>query len=106
MIEKGATSFDKLCHKLFASNGNGTDYLSKDTGVKCNCCGQELEAYYCESRLFLVECSRCKKKVLIMAGNAKEAAYKAFGHETSLTEVHQHGENCTHISNCDTLNIF
>lgn len=64
MIEKGATAFDKLCHKLFAGNGNGTDYLSKETGVKCGCCGRDLNAYYCESSLFLIECHCCKKKRL------------------------------------------
>ena len=40
-----------------------------------------------------------------MAKNAKEAAYNAFGYEASRAEVHQHGENCTHISNCETLNM-
>lgn len=34
-MEKGATRFDKLCHRLFSANGNGTDYLSRRTGVKC-----------------------------------------------------------------------
>lgn len=80
-VEKGATAFDKLCHKLFDANSNGTDYLSRRTGVKCGYCAGELEAYYCESRLYVVECPRCKTKALVMAVSAKEAAYNTFGHE-------------------------
>lgn len=79
-MEKGATKFDKLCHRIFSANGNGTDYLSRRTSVKCGYCGYELEAYYCESRLFVVECHHCKTKALAMAGTPAEAAYKTFGH--------------------------
>lgn len=79
-MEKGATKFDKLCHRIFSANGNGTDYLSRRTGVKCGYCGYELEAYYCESRLYVVECHHCKTKALAMAGTPAEAAYKTFGH--------------------------
>lgn len=79
-MEKGATKFDKLCHRVFSANGNGTDYLSRRTGVKCGYCGYELEAYYCESRLYVVECHHCKTKAITMAGNLAEAAYKTFGH--------------------------
>lgn len=80
-VEKGATSFDKLCHKVFSANGNGADFLSRGTGVKCGYCGRELDAYYCESRLYVVECAHCKTRALVMAGSAREAAYKTFGHE-------------------------
>ena len=85
-MEKGATHFDKLCHKVFAANSNGTDFLSRETGVKCGRCGHELEAYYCESRLYIVECSRCKTKALVMANSSKEAAYKTFGHAVHPVE--------------------
>lgn len=77
---KGATKFDQLCHSVFSGNGNGTNYLSRGTGVKCGYCGNEIDAYYCESRLFLVECHHCKTKALVMAGNWQEAAYRTFGH--------------------------
>ena len=77
---KGATQFDQLCHRVFSANGNGTNYLSRRTGVKCGFCGYELEAYYCESRLYMVECHHCKTKALVMAGNPEEAASKTFGH--------------------------
>lgn len=80
MMEKGATKFDQMCHRVFAANGNGTNYMSRRTGVKCGYCGYELEAYYCESRLYMVECHHCKIKAITMAGNQAEAAYKTFGH--------------------------
>lgn len=79
MREKGATDFDKLCHKVFSANGNGTDFLSRRTGQLCRWCGNDLETYYCESRLFVVECPCCKTRALIMASNAQEAAFRAFG---------------------------
>ena len=77
---KGATQFDQLCHRVFSANGNGTNYLSRRTGVKCGFCGYEIEAYYCESRLYIVECHHCKTKALVMAGNPEEAASKTIGH--------------------------
>lgn len=79
MREKGATEFDKLCHKVFSANGNGTDFLSRATGQLCRWCGNDLEAYYCENRLFVVECPYCKMRALIMASNAQEAAFRTFG---------------------------
>ena len=79
-MEKGATNFDKLCHKIFSAKGNGTDILSRGTGISCGYCGHELEAYYCESRLYVVECSSCKTMALTMAGSPLQAAYKTFGH--------------------------
>lgn len=85
-MEKGATNFDKLCHKIFAANGNGTDFFSRETGVRCGRCACQLEAYYCESRLYVVECHRCKTRALVMAGSPKEAAYKTFGWEVESIE--------------------
>lgn len=79
-MTKGATEFDKLCHKVFAAKGNGADFLSRDTSVSCGYCGCELSAYYCESRLFAVECSCCKTRALVMANSPQQAAYKTFGH--------------------------
>lgn len=81
MSKKGATVFDKLCHKVFASNGNGADYLSRKVGVSCGHCGRELESYYCESGLHMVICPKCEKKALVVARSPKEAAYMTFGHE-------------------------
>ena len=79
-MPKGATKFDQLCHSVFSANGNGTNYLSRGTGVKCGYCANEIDAYYCESRLYLVECHHCKTKALVMAGSRQEAAYRTFGH--------------------------
>lgn len=77
---KGASKFDQLCHILFSANGNGSDYLSRDVGVKCSRCGAELGTYYCEERLYLVECQHCNIKALVMGRNPAEAACKTFGH--------------------------
>ena len=77
----GATNFDKLCHRVFDGRNNGTDYLAKDVGVHCGRCGHRLSVYYCEDRLFLVECAACGVKALVKANNAKTAAYRTFAHE-------------------------
>lgn len=77
---KGATKFDQLCHSVFAANGNEANYYGRKTGVKCGSCGNELEAYYCEERLYLVDCNCCKTKALVMAGNPADAACKTLGH--------------------------
>lgn len=79
----GATEFDKLCHRVFAGKNNGTNYLSRETGVKCGHCGCELKAYYCEECLYLVECTQCDTKALVSANNPKQAAYMTFGHDIS-----------------------
>lgn len=90
--EKGATRFDKLCHQVFAANGNGTDFRGRETGVKCGYCGHELEAYYCESRLYLVECYHCKVRALVEAGSPAKAAYKTFGHAVYPVDEIYEGE--------------
>lgn len=91
-MQKGATVFDKLCHKVFAANGNGKDFLLRRCGVQCGMCGYELDTYYCESRLFVVECRKCNTRALVMAGSAQEAAYSTFGH--AVYPVEEMGEDC------------
>ena len=84
MPEYGATEFDKLCHNLFAARDNGVDFHSRNTGVSCGRCGHELVAYYCESRLYMVQCRHCKKRALVMAQSRTEAAEKTFGQADHL----------------------
>lgn len=79
---KGATPFDKACHRIYAESGNGLNYLSRNVGVRCIHCGNELETYYCEERLYLVECCHCKMKILVMADNRRDAAYRSIGQVT------------------------
>lgn len=83
MKEKGATEFDKLCHKVF--DANRKDYRVRETGIRCGC-GYELGVYYCEEGLFLVECARCETKALVKARSPKEAAYKTFANEVLSVE--------------------
>lgn len=71
-------NIDELCHRLFSADGQGKDYLSREGKVFCENCGSRVRTYYCEDRLYLVECECCEKKVLVKAGNPEEAAIKAF----------------------------
>lgn len=77
-MEKGATTFDKFCHKVF--DADAKNYRAREVGVSCGC-GRELEVYYCEERLYLVECAACGTKALVKANSFRDAAYKTFGHE-------------------------
>ena len=45
----------------------------------CGRCGRELWVYYCEERLFLVECVECSVKALAEARNPTDAAYMSLG---------------------------
>ena len=87
-MNKGATQFDESCHEVFESKGDGFDYLLRKTGVKCGCCGHELTAYYCESRLYLIKCECCEKMAFVKANSPVHAAYRTFGHAVySLEEI-------------------
>lgn len=72
----GASNFDKMCHQVF-----GTNIISRDANAVCRYCGTPTRAYYCEERLYLVECETCKMKALVKARNPQEAAYKTFAKE-------------------------
>ena len=87
MPEYGATKFDNLCHKVFTARDNGIDFLSRKTGISCNHCGNELVAYYCESRLYMVQCRHCKTRAVVMAKSREEAAYKTFGREKGVGDA-------------------
>lgn len=80
MRMKDATVFDQCCHNVFSGRGDGLyGYVPRRSGVACGHCGRELWAYYCEERLFLVECIECSVKALVEARNPKEAAYMSLG---------------------------
>lgn len=72
----GATNFDKLCHRIYSASGNGQDYLGRAADAICRNCQFPLHVYYCEERLYLVECKTCETKALVTAGNPREACYK------------------------------
>lgn len=91
MTRFGATKFDKICHQIFRAKGNGTDFLGRKTGIKCGHCGHEIEVYYCESRLYFVECHHCEIKALVEARSTSEAAYKTFAH--AIYPVDEMGED-------------
>ena len=78
MKDKGATEFDKLCHRVFEAK-DGEEYLARKAGAECGNCGTELMAYYCESRLYLVKCDCCGIMALVTASSQSDAAYRTFG---------------------------
>lgn len=75
-MEKGATDFDKLCHKVFDAS-NFEAYRARESGLSCARCGCELETYYCEEELWLVQCDCCKVKALVKARTRKQACYRS-----------------------------
>lgn len=79
-MKKGATKFDRICHKVFEANGEGEDFLGNPTGIQCGKCGHELSSYYCEDRLYLIECRCCNIRALVMASSVHQAAYSTFAH--------------------------
>ena len=83
---KGASRFDCLCHRVFDAKGDGTDFLSRGAGIDCGSCGKPLRAYYCEERLFLIECPVCGTRALTKANNAKTAALKTLAHAPKIEE--------------------
>lgn len=76
MREKGATEFDKLCHKVFGAS-NFSEYRARGSGLSCARCGCELDAYYCEEELWLVQCDCCKVKALVKARARDQACYRS-----------------------------
>lgn len=83
MRSKGATHFDKLCHKVF--DANVMDYRPRYCGARCRC-GQRLEVYYCEERLYVVKCCDCEVMSLVHARSPRDAAYKTLAHRVLSVE--------------------
>ena len=76
LSNKGATIFDKLCHTIY-----GAEVPKWKQGISCGKCGHELTAYYCESRLYVVECDHCGVKCLVVAKNPEQACYKTMAYQ-------------------------
>jgi hypothetical protein len=83
---KGAFNFDELCHQVFDGKNDGTNYLAWETDICCGRCGHKLHVYYCEERLYLIECAVCGTKALTKAGNVVFAAYKTLAHMPKIEE--------------------
>ena len=74
----------------------------------CPFCGGEAHlnkaySYYSD---IVIYCEGCDS-VFSLDDNDKtaEEIVEAWNNRVPQTEVHQYGENCTHISNCGTLNL-
>lgn len=93
LSNKGATKFDHLCHTIIGAENDGFDYLARNTGISCGKCGRELKTYYCEERLYMVECERCGVKCLVQAGSPAQACYKTMAYPVESVDVFG-GETC------------
>ena len=74
----------------------------------CPFCGGEahLDKSYSHFRDTVIYCEGCDVVFTLDDCNATaEEVAKAWDNRVPQTEVHQYGENCTHISNCGTLNL-
>lgn len=75
--------------------GGEADYQTENFGakvwVKCYVCG--------------VQTSRYDTNLIVEGKGGKDWAATAWNRRVPQTVVNQHGENCTHISNCGTLNL-
>lgn len=86
---KGATLFDQMFHTvndIFKSRNNGHNYLERKTGISCGKCGHKLKTYYCEERLYVVECEHCGVKCLVEARNPEQACYKTMAYPVERVE--------------------
>lgn len=82
----GNTKFDSLCHTIFQAAGGEIDYKEGKTGISCGKCGHELKTYYCEERLYVVECEHCGVKCLVEAGSPAQACYKTMAYQVKPVE--------------------
>lgn len=86
LSKRGSTKFDNLCHTIMGAENDGFDYLAKHTGISCGKCGHELKTYYCEERLYIVECEHCGVKCLVEAGCPAQACYKTMAYPVKPVE--------------------
>lgn len=71
-------SIDKSAHELFRYAGNKERcfrYL-RNEHIPCPFCGNELEATYCEERLYMIRCRHCKIVMLAEGKSPRDAAGK------------------------------
>ena len=83
---KGNTDFDHLCHTIMGAENDGFDYLARSTGISCGKCGHKLKTYYCEERLYMVDCEHCGVKCLVEAGSPAQACYKTMAYQVKPVE--------------------
>ena len=80
-IEKGATHFDKLCHKIY-DEPKGCGF---QVDGECIRCGGPLLDYYCEERLHLIVCKKCGTLALTKACAPQVAANLTLSRKPTLT---------------------
>lgn len=86
LSKKGNTKFDNFCHTIMGAENDGFDYLARSRKISCGKCGHELKTYYCEERLYMVECENCGVKCLVEAGSPVQACYKTMAYPVGAVE--------------------
>lgn len=81
LSDKGANILDQLCHTIYQQ-----DFPPLKSGISCGKCGHELKTYYCEERLYIVECEHCGVKCLVQAGSPAQACYKTMAYPVGSVE--------------------
>lgn len=72
---EGASEYDKVAHRthrIAVYKAEPGELVT--TGAYCPKCGKELEAAYCEERLYAVRCRRCETVTLVKSNNPRKAA--------------------------------
>ncbi|MFR1050284.1 MAG: hypothetical protein ACLSE7_00940 [Lachnospirales bacterium] len=89
----GAAIVDKAAHRVYLAAGSNDDVRWRPSGVKCKECGEELETYYCEERLYAVRCRKCETVMLVKSRGPGLAAIRFA--RISREGAEQHGETET-----------
>lgn len=84
----GATDVDKAAHLVFLAAGSDDTVRWRPSGVTCNECGEELETYYCEERLYAVRCRKCETVMLNKSRGSGLAAIRSARISREGAELH------------------
>lgn len=50
------------------------DFRFDSENVRCRACGETLGVHYCEDKVYVVRCKKCKTLTIVKAKNPREAA--------------------------------
>lgn len=93
MSTKGASELDKSAHRIYTFATGKTEGWYKP-GVICPQCGRELETSYCEERVYMVRCPRCKTVAIAAGKSPRNAAEKIGIVATPAEDWHEDYGDC------------
>lgn len=70
---------DRAAHSVMAFAMDARNMPRGKNDRVCNHCGEKVDVYYCEERLYMVRCLKCHTVSLAYAGNPNEAVEKTIG---------------------------